>query len=92
MSEPRIRRESVRTISGAHIRDLIFYNDAKTEFWKDIRDRSRRQPVRIEKRGLLNSEHVNQLFRYLDDEFGRFGILVTRNPTPKALERNLVDL
>ena len=84
----------VRTISGAHIRDLIFYNDGKTEFWKDVRDRyDGRQPVfEMKNVASVETEHVNQLFRYLDDEFGRFGILVTRNPLSDAVLRNVVDL
>lgn len=84
----------VRTVSGAHIRDLIFYNDGKNEFWKEIRDRyDGRQPVfELKNVRALETEHVNQLYRYLDDEVGRFGVLVTRNPTPRAIERNIVDL
>jgi len=84
----------VRTISGAHIRDIIFYNDGKSEFWKDLRDRyEARQPVfELKNVKSLETEHVNQLYRYLDDEFGRFGLLVTRNPVPSAVQRNIVDL
>lgn len=84
----------VRTISGAHIRDLIFYNDGKTDFWRDLRERyDARQPVfEIKNVDALEPEHVNQLFRYLDAEFGRLGVLVTRNPTPPAVQRNIVDL
>jgi hypothetical protein len=84
----------VRTASGAHIRDLIFYNDGKTDFWKDLRERyEARQPVfELKNVKSLETEHVNQLYRYLDDEFGRLGILVTRNPMPKPILRNAVDL
>jgi len=84
----------VRTASGAHIRDLIFYNDGKTDFWKDLRERyDARQPVfELKNVRSLQTEHVNQLYRYLDEEFGKFGILVTRNPMPKAVQRNAVDL
>jgi hypothetical protein len=84
----------VRTISGAHIRDLIFYNAGKNVFWKDLRDRyDARQPVfELKNVKTLETEHVNQLHRYLDEEFGRFGVIVTRNPAPPAVQRNLVDL
>lgn len=87
-------QSSVRTVDGVHIRDLIFYNDGKTVFAADIRERyDARQPVfELKNVKSLSSTHVNQLYRYLDEEFGRFGILVTRNPTPKAVVRNLVDL
>lgn len=83
-----------RTVSGAHIRDLIFYNDGHSEFWRDIRERhDARQPVfELKNVKALSTEHVNQLFRYLDDEFGRVGVLVTRNPTPRAVSQNIVDL
>jgi hypothetical protein len=40
----------------------------------------------------IEREHINQLHRYLKEEFGRFGVLVTRNPPPKAMKRNLIDL
>lgn len=84
----------VRTLSGAHIRDLIFYNDGKTEFWKDVRQRyDARQPVlELKNVSTLETEHVNQLYRYLDEEFGRFGVLVSRNPAPTVVMRNAVDL
>ena len=84
----------VRTVSGAHIRDLIFYNDGKGEFWRDLRDRyDARQPVfELKNVGALDPDHVDQLLRYLDPEFGRLGVLVTRHPTPAAVQRNLVDL
>lgn len=84
----------VRTISGAHIRDLVFYNDGKNTFWNDLRTRyEARQPVfELKNVARIETEHVNQLHRYLDTEFGRFGVLVTRNPTPSAVEQNIVDL
>ena len=84
----------VRTVSGTHIRDLIFYNDGKTNFWRDLRERyDARQPVfELKNVHALETEHVNQLFRYLDEEFGRFGVLVARNPAPNAVKRNTVDL
>lgn len=84
----------VRTASGVHIRDLIFYNDSRLPFLRDVSERyDARQPVFELKNVLtLETEHVNQLFRYLDEEFGRFGVLVTRNPPSKAVLKNTVDL
>jgi hypothetical protein len=84
----------VRTVSGAHIRDVIFYNDGKTGFLKDVRDRFEARQVVFELKNVkaLSGEHVNQLYRYLDYEFGRFGVLVTRNPLPSAVRTNIVDL
>ena len=40
----------------------------------------------------LETEHANQLHRYLHGEFGNVGLLVTRQPAPKSVTRNLVDL
>lgn len=41
----------------------------------------------------LDTEHVNQLHRYLDDEdMGRLGVLVARNPPKAHVQRNIVDL
>jgi hypothetical protein len=84
----------VRTESGAHIRDVIFYNDGRDEFLADMRDRYEARQVVFELKNVqsLDGQHVNQLFRYLDAEFGRFGVLVTRNPTPRAVRTNTVDL
>jgi hypothetical protein len=84
----------VRTESGAHIRDVIFYNDGRDEFLAHMRDRYDARQVVFELKNVqsLDGEHVNQLFRYLDAEFGRFGVLVTRNPAPRAVRTNTVDL
>jgi hypothetical protein len=77
-----------------HIRDLIFYNDGKDEFLSDMRDRYEARQIVFELKNVksLDGEHVNQLYRYLDAEFGRIGVLVTRNPTPRSVRTNIVDL
>jgi hypothetical protein len=84
----------VRTASGAHIRDVVFYNDGKDEFLQDMRSRYDARQVVFELKNVasLSGENVNQLYRYLDAEFGRFGVLVTRNPLPRAVRTNLIDL
>ncbi len=87
--------EQVRTVSGAHIRDVIFHNDAKTAFLTDLRDLygARQAVFELKNVTALEPEHVNQLNRYLDDEdMGRFGVLVARNPPPARVLRNIVDL
>lgn len=87
--------DQVRTVSGAHIRDLIFHNDAKTTFLGDLRDlHGARQAVfELKNVAALETEHVNQLHRYLDDEeMGRFGVLVARKPPKANVRRNIVDL
>lgn len=84
-----------RTISGAHIRDVIFHNDGKTPFLTDLRDLYGARQVVFELKNVaaLDTEHVNQLHRYLDDEdMGAFGVLVARNPPKPSVQRNIVDL
>lgn len=87
--------DQVRTASGAHIRDLIFHNDAKTPFLNDLRDLygARQAVFELKNVAALEAEHVNQLHRYLDDEeMGRFGVLVARKPPKASVQRNIVDL
>ena len=40
----------------------------------------------------IKGAHINQLNRYLTSDFGRFGVLVTRSPLPRAMFRNTLDL
>ena len=40
----------------------------------------------------LEREHVNQLNRYLNEHFGKFGILFTRNKPSKSIFQNTLDL
>jgi hypothetical protein len=83
-----------RTDSGALIRDLVFYNNPKHPFPSELlREYDSRQIVfELKNVSALEREHINQLNRYLKDDFGRFGVLVTRNSPSKAMKRNLVDL
>ncbi|MGN5734991.1 hypothetical protein [Arthrobacter psychrochitiniphilus] len=85
----------VRTASGAHIRDVIFHNDGKTPFLNDLRDLygARQAVFELKNVAALETEHVNQLHRYLDNEdMGRFGILVVRTAARASVQRNIVDL
>jgi hypothetical protein len=84
----------VRTDSGAHIRDLLFYNDGKLEFTRDLREQYGARQLVFELKNVANlePEHVNQLYRYLDGDFGRIGVLVSRTEPPRAVRRNIVDL
>ena len=70
------------------------YNAGKTEFLDDFRQRYEARQLVFELKNVrsLESSHTNQLHRYLGGEFGRVGILTTRNPVPRAVRRNLVDL
>jgi hypothetical protein len=84
----------VRTISGCHIRDLIFYNDAKTTFTSDLRKTHdcRQLVVEFKNVASLDGSHVNQLARYLTGAFGNVGILLGRKPAPRSVLQNTVDL
>lgn len=86
--------EQSRTDSGTLIRDLIFYNCRSMDFLQDIyRDYDSRQIVfEMKNVKTVEREHVNQLNRYLADQFGRFGVIVTRNPLPPAIFKNTTDL
>ncbi|OJW05719.1 MAG: hypothetical protein BGO39_02575 [Chloroflexi bacterium 54-19] len=83
-----------RTDSGVVIRDLIFYNNRSVDFLQGIlQDYGSRQIVmELKNVRAIEREHINQLNRYLSNEFGKFGVLITRNPLPKAMMKNTVDL
>lgn len=83
-----------RTDSGVLIRDLIFYNNRSIDFLKDIYNDFESKQIVIELKNVkqVEREHVSQLNRYLSDQFGRFGILITRNPLPAKIFKNTIDL
>lgn len=84
----------VRTESGAQIRDLVFYNNREIDFLADIERQfeSRQLVMELKNVAKVEREHVNQVHRYLGNEFGRFGVIVTRHPLPKAIRKNTIDL
>ncbi len=86
--------EQSRTDSGALIRDMVFYNNRSAPFLKDIYDLYGSRQIVFELKNVreIEREHINQLNRYLNDEFGKFGVLVTRNQLPRSIRRNIVDL
>lgn len=83
-----------RTESGVLIRDLIFYNNRSLDFLKDIYDQyaTRQIVMEIKNVKVIEREHIFQLNRYLNDQFGKFGILITRNPLSSAMFKNTIDL
>jgi hypothetical protein len=86
--------DQARTDSGVLIRDLIFYNNRSHAFLRDIFDNYESRQLVFEMKNVrsIEREHINQLNRYLAGSFGRFGVFVTRNPLPKAMFTNTVDL
>ena len=84
----------VRTESGVSIRDLIFYNSRTSEFLKEIMDDygSRQIVMEMKNVGKIDRAHIDQLNRYLHDELGKFGVLVTRTELTRAERQRLIDL
>ncbi|MDD4374625.1 MAG: GxxExxY protein [Bacteroidales bacterium] len=83
-----------RTDSGVLIRDLIFYNNRSYDFLKDIYDLFNCRQIVVELKNVkeVEREHINQLNRYLNQNFGSFGIIFTRNKPPKSIYKNTIDL
>ncbi|EKN3846939.1 hypothetical protein ACSILG_000915 [Yersinia enterocolitica] len=83
-----------RTESGRHIRDLIFYNNRDVDFLDEIFTEYNNRQLVIEMKNVkvIDRDHINQLNRYLQSNIGRFGVFLTRNPLPKAMFKNTVDL
>jgi hypothetical protein len=87
-------RAQSRTESGVLIRDLIFYNNRSHEFLAELFEKYDCRQIVMEMKNVteLQSEHINQLNRYMTDQFGRFGIILTRRmPLPKVF-RNTIEL
>lgn len=83
-----------RIDSGSQIRDLIFYNNRSIDFLDEIyKDYDSKQLIMEMKNVFaIKREHINQLNRYLSNQFGNFGIIITRNPLSKAMFKNTIDL
>jgi hypothetical protein len=83
-----------RSDGGATIRDLVFYNNRSVDFLQEILSdyRSRQLVMELKNVRAIERDHINQLNRYLTNEFGAFGVLVTRNPLPRAMFKNTIEL
>lgn len=83
-----------RTDSNVLIRDLIFYNNTKHPLLKEIYETYKCKQIVFELKNVkeVNTTHVNQLNRYLNNEFGNFGIIFTRNLPPANVFKNTIDL
>ena len=83
-----------RIDSGSQIRDLIFYNNRSFPFLKDLYDDYECKQIVFEMKNVesIDRNHVNQLNRYLAQQFGRFGIILTRNSIKKNIMTNTIDL
>jgi hypothetical protein len=83
-----------RSDGGATIRDLVFYNNRSVDFLEEILHdyHSRQLVMELKNVRAIEREHINQLNRYLVNEFGAFGVFVTRHPLSKAMLTNTVEL
>jgi hypothetical protein len=83
-----------RTVSNVHIRDLIFYNNRARDITVDLYKvyESRQIVMEMKNVAALNNDHIDQLSRYMKEEFGRFGVILTRYLPPKAVYKNTIDL
>ena len=74
--------------------NLIFYNNCSFPLLKELYDKYDCRQIVFEMKNVneVSREHINQLNRYLSEQFGRFGIILTRNPLKKNIMRNTIDL
>jgi hypothetical protein len=86
--------EQSRTDSGVIIRDLIFHNNRSHLFLQELFDEygSRQIIIELKNVAAVEREHINQLNRYMADDLGRFGVLVTRYELPRSRRKNTIDL
>jgi len=86
--------EQVRTDSGVQIRDMIFYNNRSIDFLTDIYNEFNSRQLVFELKNVeqIEREHINQLNRYLANEFGSFGVIVSRHNLTRAMFKNTIDL
>jgi len=87
-------KDQSRTEDGVLIRDLIFYNTRSNVMLKDLWDSygSRQLVFELKNVKEVGRDHINQLNRYLSDNLGRFGILMTRNELKPTMMRNTTQL
>ena len=83
-----------RTESGVSIRDLIFYNSRSNEFLREIMDDYGSRQITMEMKNVqkVTRANIDQLNRYLHEELGKFGVLITRNEFKKAERKRVIDL
>jgi hypothetical protein len=83
-----------RTDSGVSIRDLIFYNTRSSEFLTELLADYGSRQITFEMKNVrtIEREHIDQLNRYLTDELGKFGVLVTRHALKRAEWQRTIDL
>jgi len=83
-----------RTLSGSSIRDLVFYNNRSYPFLLEVFNDYQSRQITFELKNVrsVESEHIDQLSRYLAPGLGQFGVIVTRNGLSGARLQQTVDL
>jgi hypothetical protein len=83
-----------RTDSGALIRDLVFYNNRSHPFLDELISHYDCRQIVMEMKNVkhIDGQHINQINRYMTEQFGRFGVLLTRRPLPAPMFKNTIDL
>jgi hypothetical protein len=83
-----------RSAGGSTIRDLVFYNNRSVDFLREILNDYQSRQLVIEMKNVreIERDHINQLNRYLTNDFGRFGVLATRNQLTRAMFKNTIEL
>ena len=83
-----------RTDSGVTIRDLIFYNSRSNEFLREIMDDYGSRQITMEMKNVkrIDRTNIDQLNRYLQDDLGKFGVLITRHELKRAERQRVIDL
>ncbi|MEL3972053.1 hypothetical protein AAEO50_07165 [Rossellomorea oryzaecorticis] len=86
LTEPRVQ---VKTFDNREIIDMTFYNSATKGFWHDVKIKHHSNVIVIEVKNkeLLGNEDIFQISARLNDDIGRFGIMVARNITELDKER-----
>jgi hypothetical protein len=84
----------VRTVDGTERRDIIFTNDSDESFWDYIRTAYAAIIIAFEAKnvGELDLTAINQMATYLGDRIGRFGVIVTRQVTPRTVLRKIFSV
>ena len=83
-----------RTDSGIQIRDLVFYNNCTYPLLRNLYSDYSCKQIVFEMKNVheISRDNINQLNRYLTEQFGRFGIIITRNAIKKSILQNTIDL
>jgi hypothetical protein len=72
----------------------IFYNTRANEFLTELLTDYGSKQITMEMKNVkaVERQHIDQLNRYLTDELGKFGVLITRHPLRRAEFQRTIDL